>query len=108
MTREQRAAHVARRLAVLYPDPPIPLDHRDAYTLLIAVLLSAQCTDKRVNQVTPTLFALADTPAAMARVPLAEIEAIVRPCGLGPQKARAIRELSALLIERHAGQVPDN
>ncbi len=106
MTKAERAAHVRRRLAALYPDPPIPLDHRDAYTLLIAVLLSAQCTDVRVNLVTPKLFALAVSPAGMAALPLEKILSIVRPCGLGPQKARAIKELSRLLIERHGGQVP--
>jgi endonuclease-3 len=84
----------------------VPLDHKNAYTLLIAVLLSAQCTDKRVNLVTPALFKLADTPAAMARRTVAEIDAIVRPCGLAPRKAQAIRELSRLLIERHGGAVP--
>ena len=90
----------------MYPDPPIPLDHLDAFTLLIAVLLSAQCTDVRVNQVTPKLFALADSPAGMAALSVAQIENIIRPCGLGPQKAKAIRELSRLLVERHGGSVP--
>jgi endonuclease-3 len=104
--RAARAAYVGRRLAELYPETPIPLDHRDAYTLLVAVVLSAQCTDKRVNLVTPALFALADTPAAMAAQPVAEIQRIIRPCGLSPQKARAIRELSRLIAERHGGQVP--
>jgi len=97
---------VDHRLAELYPETPVPLDHKDAYTLLLAVLLSAQCTDKRVNLVTPALFKLADTPAAMARRTVAEIDAIVRPCGLAPRKAQAIRELSRLLIERHGGAVP--
>lgn len=106
MTKADRARYVQDRLAKLYPDPPIPLDHRDAYTLLVAVLLSAQCTDVRVNQVTPLLFALATTPKDMAMVPLADIERIVRPCGLGPQKAKAIRELSRLLMEKHGGEVP--
>lgn len=108
MTKADRARYVQDRLAKLYPEPPIPLDHRDAYTLLVAVLLSAQCTDVRVNQITPSLFALAATPQDMARVPLAEIERIVRPCGLGPQKARAILELSRLLVEKHGGEVPAN
>lgn len=106
MTRQQRADFVAARLAELYPDPPIPLRHHDAYTLLVAVVLSAQCTDERVNQVTPRLFALASTPAAMARRTVPEIDAIVRPCGLAPRKATAIRELSRLLVERHGGAVP--
>lgn len=106
MNRQQRARHVAARLAQLYPAPAIPLDHRDPFTLLIAVLLSAQCTDARVNQVTPKLFKLAGNPKAMMQLPVARIEAIVRPCGLGPQKARAISGLSRLLVERHAGEVP--
>ena len=106
MTRAERAAYVDRRLAELYPETPVPLDHKDAFTLLIAVLLSAQCTDKRVNLVTPELFAVADHPHAMARVPVEEIRRIIRPCGLSPQKARAIAGLSRLLLERHGGQVP--
>lgn len=106
MTKQQRADHLRHRLQALYPETPIPLDHRDVYTLLVAVLLSAQCTDVRVNQVTPALFALADTPEAMMRVAVAEIQAIIRPCGLSPKKAAAISELSRLLVERHGGQVP--
>lgn len=90
----------------LYPDPPIPLDHKDAYTLLVAVLLSAQCTDIRVNQITPRLFALADRPVTMAKLNVETIEAVVRPCGLGPQKARAIQGLSQILIDRFGGSVP--
>jgi endonuclease-3 len=101
-----RAAYIDRRLAELYPETPIPLDHRDPYTLLVAVLLSAQCTDKRVNLVTPHLWKLAQGPAAMARVPVEKIQAIIRPCGLSPQKAKAISGLSRLLLERHGGQVP--
>ncbi|HTB63237.1 MAG TPA: endonuclease III [Opitutales bacterium] len=106
MTRSARAAFVARRLAELYPRPAIPLLHRDPYTLLVAVILSAQCTDVRVNQVTPKLFTLADTPAKMAALTVAQIDAIVRPCGLAPMKAKNIREMSRLLLERHGGQVP--
>ena len=106
MTRQERADHVLRRLRQLYPDPPIPLDHTDAFTLLVAVLLSAQCTDVRVNQITPALFKLGNTPAKLAEAPLDEILAIVRPCGLGPQKAKAIKELSGLLLTKHQGQVP--
>ncbi|MBE2216218.1 MAG: endonuclease III [Opitutaceae bacterium] len=106
MTRQQRADFVAVRLAELYPNPPIPLRHHDAYTLLVAVVLSAQCTDERVNQVTPRLFALAGTPAAMAQRSVPEIDAIVRPCGLAPRKANAIRELSRLILEKHGGAVP--
>ena len=106
MNREERARHVAARLAQLYPAPPIPLRHQDPFTLLIAVLLSAQCTDARVNKVAPKLFRLADNPRAMMRLPVARIEEIIRPCGLGPQKARAIGALSRLLVERHGGKVP--
>ncbi len=105
-TKTERAAHVDRRLAELYPAPAVPLDHRDAFTLLIAVLLSAQCTDKRVNLTTPALFALAATPAKMAALTVAQIDAIVRPCGLAPRKAQAIAGLSHILIEKHGGQVP--
>lgn len=105
-TKQARADYVDRRLAELYPETPIPLDHRDPYTLLVAVVLSAQCTDKRVNEVTPRLWALADHPAAMARVPVPEIQAVIRPCGLSPQKAKAISGLSRLLLERHGGAVP--
>ncbi len=105
-TREARAAYVDRRLAELYPSPAIPLDHKDPYTLMIAVLLSAQCTDKRVNLTTPKLFALADTPEKMARLTVDEINAIVRPCGLAPRKAQAIQALSAILVARHHGRVP--
>ena len=106
MTKTQRAEYVLTRLEELYPETPVPLDHKDAFTLLIAVLLSAQCTDVRVNQVTPALFALGDTPEKLAHTPVAEIEKIVRPCGLGPQKARAIQKLSEILLHEHAGQVP--
>lgn len=106
MTRAQRAALIDRRLAELYPETPIPLVHRDAYTLLVAVLLSAQSTDKGVNKVTPLLFARAATPEQMSRVPVEEVREIIRPCGLSPQKARAIVELSRLLVERHGGKVP--
>ena len=108
LSKPERVAFIQARLAALYPDPPVPLDHTDPYTLLIAVLLSAQCTDKRVNQVTPALFALADTPAAMAALPEDEIRAVIRPCGLSPQKATAIRRLSEILAEAHGGTVPDN
>ena len=106
MTRAERAAHVDRRLEELYPETPIPLDHRDPFTLLVAVLLSAQCTDARVNTVTPALFALADTPEKMAAVPVEAIRAIIRPCGLSPRKSQAIRDLSVLLLENHGGEVP--
>ena len=106
MTKAERAQHILRRLGGLYPETPIPLDHRDPYTLLVAVLLSAQCTDLRVNLVTPGLFKLADDPAGMAKVPVKEIEAAIKSCGLAPRKAQNIRDLSGLLCERHGGQVP--
>nr|WP_234047300.1 endonuclease III [Luteolibacter pohnpeiensis] len=106
MTKQQRAAHLLQRLNELYPETPIPLDHTDAYTLLVAVLLSAQCTDIRVNQITPALFALANNPHDMMKVPVAEIQAIIRPCGLSPRKAAAISGLSKILVEKYGGEVP--
>jgi len=106
MTKRERAAYVDQRLAGLYPAPAVPLDHRDAYTLLIAVLLSAQCTDKRVNLTTPALFALADNPASMAALTVERINGIVRPCGLAPRKAQAIHALSEMLMAEHGGRVP--
>ena len=108
MTKPERAVLVLERLGELYPETPIPLDHIDPYTLLIAVLLSAQCTDARVNLVTPALFAKADTPAKMARLKVEAIDAIVRPCGLAPRKATAILGLSKILLEKHGGEVPAN
>jgi endonuclease-3 len=105
-SRQARADHVARTLEKLYPATPIPLHHKDAFTLLVSVVLSAQCTDSRVNEVTPALFALADTPEAMARLPIPEIQRIIRPCGLSPQKARAISGLSKIIVEKHRGFVP--
>lgn len=106
MLKQERADHLLRRLNDLYPTTPIPLDHKDAYTLLIAVLLSAQCTDARVNQVTPALFALADHPHGMSQLAVSQIESIIRPCGLAPRKAAAISNLSKILITQHGGQVP--
>lgn len=106
MTKAERCDYISSRLAELYPETPIPLDHRDPYTLLVAVLLSAQCTDARVNQVTPALFALADNPAAMATIPVETIRGIIRPCGLSPRKSVAISELSKILVERYGGRVP--
>mgnify|MGYP001604915859 CR=1 FL=1 len=106
MLKAERAQYVLERLQELYPETPIPLDHRDAYTLLVAVLLSAQCTDERVNQVTPALFDLADNPADMAQQSVEDIRAIIRPCGLSPQKSKAIRRLSEMLMEEHGGEVP--
>jgi len=104
--KSERVAYIDRRLDELYPNPPIPLAHRDPYTLLVAVLLSAQCTDRRVNQVTPDLFRLASTPVEMAQRSVSEIDQIVRPCGLTPRKAESIRQLSRQLVQLHAGQVP--
>jgi endonuclease III len=106
MLKKERADHLLRRLGELYPNPPIPLDHKDPYTLLIAVLLSAQCTDVRVNLVTPALFALADNPHDMMKVPVEKIREIIRPCGLSPAKSAAISNLSKILVEKHGGEVP--
>ena len=108
MKLKERVAFIDQKLEELYPDPPVPLDHVDPYTLLIAVLLSAQCTDARVNKVTPALFQLASTPEEMAQRSVDEINAIVRPCGLAPRKARAIHELSHLLIKLHKAKVPQS
>lgn len=106
MLKAERVAYILQRLQDLYPETPVPLDHSDSFTLLVAVLLSAQCTDERVNQVTPALFALADNPVDMAQLEVDQIQAIIRPCGLSPQKARAIKRLSEILLEEHAGDVP--
>lgn len=108
LSRKEKAAAIAEILDELYPTTPIPLDHRDPYTLLVAVLLSAQCTDVRVNQVTPQLFERADTPYAMAQLDVAEIETIIRPCGLAPRKSKAIAELSGILLEQYGGAVPED
>jgi endonuclease III len=106
MSLAARAARIGEQLDELFPRPPIPLEHEDAFTLLIAVVLSAQCTDARVNQTAPHLFARASTPETMARLRPATIERIIRPCGLAPAKSKNIHRLSQLLVERHAGQVP--
>lgn len=106
LLKEERVAFIDKRLAQLYPKPPVPLDHQDPFTLLIAVLLSAQCTDERVNQVTPSLFAAADTPETMAELSVEHIRSIIRPCGLSPQKSKAIKGLSQLLLTQHDSQVP--
>ena len=106
MTKKEKADFIVKTLDKLYPNPPIPLDHKDAYTLLIAVLLSAQCTDVRVNLVTPALFKLADNPFKMAKVPVEKIKEIIRPCGLSPKKSQAISDLSKILIEKYNGNVP--
>lgn len=105
-TKKQKAQYVLETLEKLYPQTPIPLDHKDPYTLLIAVLLSAQCTDARVNTVTPGLFALADNPDDMAQQPVERIQEIIRPCGLSPKKAAAIAALSKILVEKYNGIVP--
>ncbi|MEM9942998.1 MAG: endonuclease III [Planctomycetota bacterium] len=106
MKRQERADLVLQRLNELYPDPPIPLDHHNAYTLLVAVLLSAQCTDERVNKVTPELFKLADSAKKMCKVPVEKILEIIRPCGLSPKKSKAIAELSQILVKDYKGKVP--
>jgi endonuclease III len=108
MTRAEKAARISALLDALYPDTPIPLDHGDAFTLLVAVVLSAQCTDARVNLVTPALFARAATPAALARLAEQEILACIRSCGLAPSKAKNLKALATLLVERHGGQVPQD
>ena len=106
MLKQQRVDYILQRLQELYPETPVPLAHSDPFTLLVAVLLSAQCTDERVNQVTPALFELADNPADMAALDADQIRAIIRPCGLSPQKSKAIKRLSEILLEEHAGKVP--
>ncbi len=108
LTKQERVNFILQRLKALYPAPPIPLQHKDPYTLLVAVLLSAQCTDERVNQVTPALWKLADNPFDMAKVPVEKIQAVIRPCGLSPQKSRAISVLSQILVNEHAGHVPED
>jgi len=106
MKKSERAELVRRRLAELYPDPPIPLKHSNPFTLLVAVLLSAQCTDERVNQVTPKLFRLARSAKKMCEVPVETILTIIRPCGLSPRKSKAIAGLSRILVDEHGGKVP--
>jgi endonuclease-3 len=108
ITKKEKVKGIMTILDELYPTTPIPLDHKDPYTLLVAVLLSAQCTDERVNQVTPELFELADNPFEMARQPVDDIKAIIRPCGLSPRKSKAISELSNILIENYDGEVPQS
>ncbi|WP_101756605.1 endonuclease III [Oceanicoccus sp. KOV_DT_Chl] len=106
MLKHQRVEFIQQKLQQLYPTQPIPLDHSDTYTLLVAVLLSAQCTDERVNQITPALFRLADNPFDMARQTVEKIREIIRPCGLSPQKSKAIKRLSEILVEKYQGKVP--
>lgn len=108
MTKKEKAVFVMEKLEELFPEVPIPLHHKDTYTLLVAVLLSAQCTDERVNQVTPALFGLADNPSDMAELPVETIRDIIRPCGLSPRKSSAISELSKIILDKHEGKVPDN
>ncbi|TAH18410.1 MAG: endonuclease III [Cytophagales bacterium] len=108
MTTKQKAIDIAQMLESLFPETPIPLHHKDAYTLLISVLLSAQCTDERVNKITPMLFGRADNPFDMVKLSVDEIREIIRPCGLSPRKSQAIFGLSNILIDKYAGKVPDN
>lgn len=108
MTEKQKKAnHIAEILEDLYPEVPVPLDHKDPYTLLVAVLLSAQCTDKKVNEITPLLFDQADNPFDMIKLSVDEIKSIIRPCGLSPAKSKAIYNLSKILIDKYNGEVPD-
>lgn len=108
MNKKDRVVFVMNKLEELYPEVPIPLDHKDAYTLLIAVLLSAQCTDKRVNLITPLLFKKASTPQKMVKLSVEEIREIIKPCGLSPAKSKAIHRLSEIILEKHNGQVPQS
>lgn len=108
MTKKEKALYVVKELERLYPETPVPLDHSDSYTLLIAVLLSAQCTDKRVNLITPILFKRAKTPFDMVKLTVDEIREIIRPCGLSPRKSQAIFTLSEMLIEKYEGEVPQS
>jgi endonuclease-3 len=108
MTKKEKAKYVIEELEKLYPETPIPLNHSDAYTLLIAVLLSAQCTDERVNQITPTLFSRAATPSDMILLSVEEIREIIKPCGLSPRKSQAIFDLSHIILDKHQGEVPQS
>ena len=106
MNKQERVAYISETLQRLYPNPPVPLDHKDSYTLLIAVLLSAQCLDSRVNEITPLLFSHADNPYDMVKMSVEEIQDIIRPCGLSPMKSKGIWGLSKIIIEQHGGKVP--
>ena len=106
MTKKEKVKYIVEELEKLYPETPVPLDHKDAYTLLIAVLLSAQCTDERVNKITPLLFAKADNPYDMVKLSVEDIKEIIRPCGLSPRKSKAIWDLSHIWINEHDGEVP--
>lgn len=108
MKTQDKANRIGQQLDALYPAPPVPLDHRDAYSLLVAVMLSAQTTDKKVNEVTPALMKRAATPAAMAKLPVDEILSFIRTVGLAPTKAKHLQALSAQLVERHAGKIPQD
>ncbi|MDG1332958.1 MAG: endonuclease III [Crocinitomicaceae bacterium] len=108
MTKKEKCEYIVTELERLYPETPVPLDHTDSYTLLIAVLLSAQCTDKRVNLITPTLFKRANNPVDMIKLSVDEIREIIRPCGLSPRKSQAIFTLSEMLIEKYGGEVPQS
>ncbi|MDG1238677.1 MAG: endonuclease III [Flavobacteriales bacterium] len=108
MTKSDKVLYVINELERLYPKTPVPLLHTDPYTLLIAVLLSAQCTDERVNKITPILFNRAKNPIDMVQLKVEEIKSIIRPCGLSPKKSKAIHELSSILINKYQGQVPNN
>jgi len=108
MTKKEKAIYIIAELERLYPETPVPLHHSDAFTLLIAVLLSAQCTDERVNKITPLLFAKAKTPQDMVKLSIEEIKSIVRPCGLSPMKSKAIFHLSEILLAEHNGKVPQS
>ena len=108
MTKKEKAKYVIVELEKLYPETPVPLNHSDAYTLLIAVLLSAQCTDERVNQITPKLFSKASTPSDMILLSVEEIREIIKPCGLSPRKSQAIFDLSHMIINKHQGEVPQS
>lgn len=108
MLKVQKVNEITKILQDKYPNPPIPLDHKDEYTLLVAVLLSAQCTDKRVNLITPSLFAKADNPFDMVKLSVDQIREIIKPCGLSPRKSKAIWELSEIIIRKHGGKTPSN
>lgn len=106
MTKKEKAQYIITELEKLYPETPVPLDHKDPFTLLVAVLLSAQCTDVMVNRVTPHLFKLADNPFDMVKLPVEDIREIIKPCGLSPRKSKAISELSQILIDKYNGEIP--
>ena len=108
MKKSERARNISKILDRVFSTPPVPLDHSDPYTLLIAVLLSAQCTDERVNKITPKLFKVAKSPLKMSKLTKNQIYKIIKPCGLGPQKSKAIKELSSILVKNFGGNVPDD